>query len=418
MKKSNMKKVIGFFLIGLLMFSTVGCASSPTPEPSETTPSVEEPANHEQVGQETEKVADFAIKLFQENLNDTDDTLISPFSLLCALAMTANGAEEETLAQMEQTMGLSLEQLNAAATILSDRLQESDRSQLHLANAIWVNEKESFQANPDFLATNSEVYQSELHQIPFDDQTASAINDWVAQETNGKIEEILKDVPENAIMYLVNALAFDAEWEEIYQENQIQEGTFTQADGTVQTGDFMYSKEHQYMEDENATGFIKSYAGGQYAFAALLPKEGQDLATYVRSLDGQTLQRLFDQAQEVTVNAAIPKFQSEYDVEMSESLKAMGMQDAFDPDQADFSGLGTSSIGNIYISQVLHKTFIAVDERGTEAGAATVVEMVEKTSLIDPEEVKTVYLDRPFVYMIMDCETQLPLFIGTVTGIE
>ena len=149
----------------------------------------------------------------------------------------------------------------------------------------------------------------------------------------------------------------------------------------------------------------------------MLPKEGVSVSDYTASLDGESLSALLANPQYATVYTSIPKFETEYDVEMSGILGQMGMPKAFDPDNAEFEGLGTSIDGNIYISLVLHKTFISVGEKGTKAGAATVVEMANGTAM-EPTDPKEVYLDKPFVYMLVDCENNIPFFIGTMMDIE
>ena len=148
---------------------------------------------------------------------------------------------------------------------------------------------------------------------------------------------------------------------------------------------------------------------------ALLPKEGVRLRDYIASLTGENLRTMLSNVQDTKVETAIPKFQSEYTVEMKEILQTLGMTDAFDPEQADLSGIGETSTGLLYINQVLHKTYIAMDEQGTKAGAATVVATGEGAA--PPTEVKTVYLDRPFLYLIVDREAGLPVFMGTVMDI-
>lgn len=142
------------------------------------------------------------------------------------------------------------------------------------------------------------------------------------------------------------------------------------------------------------------------------------MSEYISSLTGEKLMSLLNNSQSVPVDAAIPKFENEYDTEMSEILKGLGMPDAFDFGQADFSGLGTSTKGNLYINRVLHKTYIAVDEKGTKAGAATAVEVLDGAPMADPTERKIVYLNRPFIYMLIDCEAKLPVFMGTVMDIK
>ena len=237
------------------------------------------------------------------------------------------------------------------------------------------------------------------------------------QTIRRKIPSILDYIPDDAVMYLVNALAFDAEWTKKYNELNVIDGTFTTADGKEETKTFLHGVENSYLEDENASGFIKYYKGHQYAFVALLPNEGVDIDSYLEKLDGTHLSELLENKKDCAVYTSIPKFKVEYSVEMSEQLSNLGMALAFDKGKADFKKIGASAVGNISIDRVLHKTFIAVDENGTKAGAATIVEM-ELGGLLDREELKEVYLTRPFVYMLVDCRTNSPFFIGIMRDLD
>ena len=369
------------------------------------------------LGSQNADVTDFAIRLFKASEESGKNTLISPLSVLCALAMTANGAEEETLAQMEEVLGMTTEELNLYLYSYMQNLPQGEKYKLSLANSIWFTEDERFTVNQDFLQTNANYYGADIYKAPFDKQTLKDINNWVKQNTDEMIPEILDQIPSEAIMYLVNALAFEAEWSEIYEKHQVKDGEFTKEDGTKQDVKFMYGSEGTYLEDEKATGFMKRYKGGKYAFVAMLPNEGVSVSEYIASLDGESLNALLANPQYATVHTSIPKFETEYKVEMSEILKSMGMTEAFDMYNADFEGLGTSTDGNIYISRVLHKTFISVGEKGTKAGAATIVEMKDGAAA-EPTEPKEVYLDRPFVYMLVDCENNIPFFIGTMMDVN
>lgn len=361
-------------------------------------------------------VTDFTIRLFKASEESGKNTLISPLSVLCALAMTTNGAEEETLQQMEEVLGMTTEDLNLYLYSYMKNLPQGDKYKLSLANSIWFTEDERFTVNQDFLQTNADYYGADIYKAPFNEQTKKDINNWVKQNTDEMIPEILDQVPVDAIMYLVNALAFEAEWSAIYKKDQVREGVFTKEDNTKQNVDFMYGSEGTYLEDENAAGFMKYYKGGKYAFVAMLPNEGVSVSDYIASLTGESVNALLTNPQHTTVYTAIPKFETEYSVEMSEILKDMGMPKAFDPNNAEFEGLGTSSAGNIFISRVLHKTFISVGEKGTKAGAATVVEMADGAAA-EPQEPKEIYLNRPFVYMLIDCENNIPFFIGTMMDV-
>ncbi len=369
------------------------------------------------ISSQNKDITDFAIRLFRASAETESNSLISPLSVLCALAMTANGAETETLGEMEAVLGLTVEELNLYLYSYLNNLSQGEKYKLSLANSIWFTEDDRFTANRDFLQTNADYYGADIYEAPFNQDTCKDINHWVKEKTDGMISRILDALPQDGVMCLVNALAFDAEWSATYEKYQVREGDFTKEDGTKQEADFMYGEDHTYLEDEKATGFMKSYKGGKYAFVAMLPKEGVSVSEYIDSLDGETLHNLLSNPSHTTVHTSIPKFETEYYAEMSEILKAMGMPSAFDISTADFTGLGTSTAGNIYISRVLHKTFISVGEQGTKAGAATAI-IAADGAMIEIEEPKEVYLDRPFVYMLIDCENNIPFFIGTMMDVE
>ena len=363
--------------------------------------------------------ADFGVRLFQTSMEEGKNTLISPLSVLYALAMTTNGADGETLAQMEQVLGMDCENLNSFMLAYLDLLPEGKAYKMSLANSIWFKDDPNFIVEQSFLQTNADYYGADAYKAAFDEGTRNDINNWVKEHTDGMIPEILDEIPDEAIMYLVNALAFEAEWADVYEEHQIREGRFTMEDGTRQDVDMMHSQEYTYLEDELATGFIKYYKDKRYAFVAMLPNEGATVSEYVESLTGEQLQNLLNNPQDVTVYATMPKFETEYGTEMSEVLQEMGIVDAFDWRVADFSRLGTYNVDgmNICINRVLHKTFISVTEQGTKAGAATAVEMVAEGAM-EIVEFKEVILDRPFVYMLIDCETNLPFFIGSMMSVN
>ena len=363
--------------------------------------------------------ADFGVRLFQTSMEEGENTLISPLSVLYALAMTANGADGETLAQMEQVLGMDVDNLNSYMLAYLELLPESKDYKMSLANSIWFKDDPNFAVEHSFLQTNADYYGAGAYKAAFDEGTRNDINNWVKEHTDGMIPEIIDEIPDEAIMYLVNALAFDAKWADEYEEHQIREDRFTMEDGTRQDVDMMHSEEYTYLEDDLATGFIKYYKDRKYAFVAMLPNEGVSVSQYVDSLTGEHLRELLNNPQDLTVFASIPKFETEYDIEMSEVLQEMGMTDAFDWQVADFSRLGTYNVDgmNICIKRVLHKTFISVSEQGTRAGAATAVEMVAEGAM-EIVEFKEVVLDRPFVYMLIDCETNLPFFIGTMMNVN
>ena len=360
---------------------------------------------------------DFAVTLLRQSMGRRDDdgnVMVSPLSVMTALTMTANGAQGETLAQMTRVMGGSLE-LEALDGYVSDYVSQlpcDAEAKLLCGNSIWLR-KDKTDVKKTFLQTNADYFHADIFSAPFDDGTRTDINQWVSRRTDGMVNRMLDEIPKEAVMYLVNALVFDAEWEKIYSEDQIFEAPFTGEDGETVTAAMMSSEETGWLDDGRATGFVKPYASG-YRFAALLPEEGLSVEDYISGMDCSVITEQIRRGGEEQVNVMMPKFRAEYAAELSDTLKAMGMPLAFDRDKADFSGIADVRRENLYIGRVLHKTAVSVDERGTRAGAGTAVEIQTKSMLMG----HFVYLNRPFVYMIVDDATCLPIFIGAVTRVE
>lgn len=361
-----------------------------------------------------------AVELFQSSVLESKDenVLISPLSIQLALAMTANGADGNTKAEMEALLGgeISLEDLNEYLYSYVNNLPSAEKYKLQIANSIWFRDDEGrLQVEKGFLQKNADYYGAQAYKAAFDDQTLKDINNWVKDHTDGMIDSILDQIDEDAVMYLINALVFDAEWQHVYDKSDVYKGKFTNIGGTEKQVDMMHSEETVYLQDENAIGFMKPYSGSKYNFAVLLPNEGVDIYEYIAGLTGESLMETLRTPQLGMVMATLPKFSYEYELTMNDVLKKLGMPSAFSGDTADFSKMAHSSRGNIYIGDVLHKTFISVDELGTKAGAVTKVQMNDECAVIS-EWVVT--LNRPFVYMIIDNETNLPVFIGTVMDAE
>ena len=428
MKRSVFIKTVSAILAIIMIFSLAACAkegpfgTGTTGFAGVTTLSEGVRAENISVSPEALKsgasaYADFALKLFSEDHKEGVNTLISPFSVLSALAMTANGAENNTLRQMESVLGLDRETLNNFYLRYARSLPSTKESRLSLANSIWFTSDQRFTVNTDFLQKNANYFGADLFQTELNNSAAEAINKWVSSKTDGMIKNVIDNIPEkSAIMYLINALAFDAEWEDPYTEHQVRTEKFTCADGSEKDADFMYCELNDYLETSMCSGFLKYYKDRNYAFAALLPNEGVSVEELLESLTGDRLCTLLSAPQYATVLTSLPKFTADYDTEMSELLSELGMPDAFDEKDADLSGLGTSTNGNIYISKVIHKTHIEVDEKGTKAGAVTVIETAD--SAAPPNDLKYVYLDRPFIYMLIDCGSNLPFFIGTMEDVS
>ncbi|MBR5534457.1 MAG: serpin family protein [Ruminiclostridium sp.] len=365
-------------------------------------------------GPETTLVNDFSVRLFQKTMEEGENTLISPLSVLSALAMTANGAEGDTLNQMEEVFGLSVPELNNWLHEWRVCLENYEAT-VKTANSLWFR-TDSIRVEEDFLQNCVKWYEAEVYQAPFDDTTLRDINLWVEEKTEGMIPEMVQELSSDTVMCLVNAQVFDGEWQRIYYDYQVGEDAFITEDGIRQDAEFMYSDEDFYWEDDLSTGVMKYYDGDAYAFVGLLPKEGITLEEYVDSLTGERLREIIDGFQSAVVSTKIPKFRTETTADLNQTLIDMGMNDLFDQSFADLSGIGQTETGMLYVNQVLHKTFINVDEKGTQAGAATMVAAGEGASMI--EDLKEVHLDRPFLYMIVDIRKDVPLFIGTLSQIS
>lgn len=372
------------------------------------------PEARDLTAEEKTRITDFAVQLLTASRNASDNNLVSPLSVLCALSMTANGAKGETLQQMETVLGLPVEDLNACMAWYLAHLSRAGGGQLFPANSIWFSDGNGFVPNRAFLETNAAYYGADAYSLPFDKAACSRINEWVSRKTDGMIPQLIDDIPQEAVMYLINALAFEAEWENPYRSNQQSTGEFIREDGTADTAEFLSGTEGCYLSDEHATGFIKYYQDRSFAFVALLPNEDVSLQDYLESLDGAHFQKLLADCEETSVRTMLPKFHVSWKAELSAVLRQLGMTLAFDPEHADLSALGTAD-GNLYISRVLHQTDLSLTEKGTKASAATSVEIsVKGVHLVEKE----VLLNRPFVYFLIDCETGIPFFAGTLEKIN
>ncbi|MBO7474645.1 MAG: hypothetical protein J6U00_11745 [Ruminococcus sp.] len=369
---------------------------------------------------------DFTVGLLQKTYSENkgENNLISPYSIAQALGMTANGAAGSTLDEMENVIGggMPIDSLNRYFRGQREMtVNESDEPKwsINTANSIWIrNNRNRIQVLPGFIQNCVDYYDSECYITPFDDTTLADVNNWVNCKTNEMIPTILNMIDPNDVMYLVNAVTFQAEWAEPYEKYMITDGKFTAADGTVQEAEMLSSSE-DYISDDNTKGIIKDYTGLRYAFAALLPDDNTSMDSYIESLTAEKLRDLLSNRfgkNYSQATAVLPKFSYEYENELSEELANMGMPTAFS-DEADFSNMSAIAYLNpLQIGYVIHKTFIELDENGTKAAAATLVAIQDKAMPIKPK--KTIVFDRPFVYCIYDTETYVPLFIGVLNSLS
>lgn len=359
-------------------------------------------------------IADFGLSMLQYsiNLNDTNP-MVSPISILSALGMLSNAAVGETRDDMETAMQMSVPELNSYLYSYIQSLPTTENN-FHLANGIWWNSDSTSDLNPEFLQTIYDYYGPNIYAEIFDDNTDDEINSFVDENTLGMIPNIINDLDPSASMVLVNALAFEGSWKNAYEEYDIQDGrSFTNIDGTTSEVTMLCMTENRYITMDNAQGFIKYYAGDEYAFVALLPNEGVDFNQFVSGLSGESLITAIESASSESVQTALPKFTSEYTTLLNEPLAALGMGSVFEC--PDFSGMMVDGKQfNVPIDKVIHKTYIDVNEDGTRAAASTAI-VANETAIFEDEA--SVILDRPFVYAIIDTATCTPVFLGTVTGL-
>ena len=359
----------------------------------------------------------FTAELFKKSVekskNDGEsNALISPFSVMVALSMTANGAGGNTLSEMEKVLGknIDIETLNKYLYTYIESLYSGEKCKLSVANSIWLRDTTSLSVKKNFLQKNMDYYNAAIYKSMFDAKGVADINSWVKKHTDGMIEKLVDKIDDDTMMLLINAVAFDAEWAKKY--DVIYEGNFTSFAGDRRTVEMMRSLEEKYIDDGSATGFIKEYKGGKYSFVAILPNS-EDIYSYVENMTEESIAKLLSGVSYEPVKTEMPKFSSDFSITMEECLKDMGIKDAFSP-IADFSEMAEN---NLSISRVIHKTHITVNEKGTKAAAVTGVTM-KNTAVAPPVPTKEVVLDRPFVYMIIDNENHMPIFIGMVTDIK
>lgn len=418
------KRMITLALAATLGISMMGCGNketgtsasqepSATQEPSASQES-EVAAHFEKISENGEKAVNgFGISLFKECYSDKN-TCISPMSIYVALAMTAEGADTDTLAEMEKTLGMSVAEMREYINKYMDTLDSTGNTKVKMANSIWTNESYVEKFKETLMSEISENYRAELIHEGFSSETADHINKWVEEHTDSLIKNIINEIPKDAVMYLINTITFDGVWAEQYEDNNIYDDLFHKEDGSTETQTFLHSYEGKYLASEDSTGFIKYYKDNRFAFVGILPEVGVSMKDYVAGLSDEKFATLINSASNDTVNVAIPEFESDYKSELQNYLKTLGMGNAFEKETADFNKF-TEDDNSMYINRVIHQTHVEVNRKGTKAAAATIVEMKDEC-LAAPMEDYCVFLDRPFVYVILDVEQNLPLFIGTYEG--
>lgn len=348
-------------------------------------------------------------------------TLVSPFSAAMALSMTANGADGNTLVQFEDVLGggADTDEINAAwAQLVGDYHALGGSTQFNIANSLWKNHDSSIFES--FAAKCQGGYGAQIFTANLSDTwIVDHVNDWVSEHTNKMIPEIISEpFPEDTALLLVNALYLKNRWVKEFDPLCTRQMDFHHAGGSDSRADYLqhFDTELSYLKGEGAQGAVLPYDDGRLAFFALLPNVYTDcdynFGEWLNTLEGEALTQLINSREDAMfLRFAMPKFTAEWRGDLSEALSGMGLEDAFIPGAADFSKMGDDPEG-YYIDQVIHAAKIEVNEKGTEAAAATVV-VGDAGAAAPPPEGITLVLDRPFLYGIIDLQTGVPLFLGT-----
>jgi len=445
MRARIMRNLLLAMLIVVVTASFLGCATPPPSDTPRPTTGADEPPVADttrpetvQSGKSREVSPDipeddiselvsgansFAFDLYQQLRGEEGNFFYSPYSISAALAMTYAGARGETERQMADTLHYTLGQdrLHPAFNWLDQALTSRGKDaggrddqgfRLNVVNAIWG--QKDYEFRPNFLDTLAANYGAGLRVLDFtkDVQGArQAINSWVSDQTEGRIKDLIPDGVLDATTRLVltNAIYFNAAWQFPFDEQATADGPFHRLDGSQVTVPMMHvSESFAYTENDTYQAIELPYDGGELSMIILLPREGQ-FEQVEAALDAELTQTALQDMIHQQVNLAMPRFEFDADLSLAQTLAAMGMPIAFTGD-ADFSGMAEK--GDLFISNVLHKAFVSVDEAGTEAAAATAVVMKELS--VAPGEPIEMTIDRPFVFLIRDVETGSILFLGRV----
>lgn len=359
--------------------------------------------------------AAFSLELFAASLESGEpNAAISPLSAYLALSLAALGAGGDTRADFAAVLGRSADELAAYCAALEQSLaQTGGGTSVRIGNSAWLDER--FRANPDYLelaerAMNARVFVEDLDT----DAARGAINAWVSDATGGLIPSLLDtNLSEDAMLALVNTLYFKAAWRDPFPSYGTGERTFYLEGGGSVQAEFMGDSDclRAHISSAGAEGVLLPYEDGKTALLALRPTDGRTVRELALSLTPDSLAGYIQSAQQTRMSLSMPKFSLEYGMSMIDPLAAMGLARAFDPGLADFTPMGSSPAGNIYISEVIQKVRIDVGEEGTEAAAATIV-MMPAGAAPNAEEPLNLTLDSPFVFAVVDLKTGIPLFIG------
>ena len=358
---------------------------------------------------------DFGIASFKKVLSaeeENQNILISPLSISQALSMTLNGARENTAEEMKNVLGfgsMNGEEINSSNKEIIDALIPHDpKVELNVANSIWY--RKGYSVLNDFITTNENFYNAEVSALDFSagEKAKKTINNWVDDKTNGKIDEIVEEINSDHIMFLINAIYFNASWKFKFEKSATSDRDFFLEDGTtIQVPTMFISTDLETSYQPNFQMVKIPYGSGKFYMLLLVPDSENSVSDITENLTATTLDNWLGTMHKSKTDLYLPRFEFEYKKKLNDPLIEMGMPEAFS-NFANFSGINPAN--NLKISKVLHKSFIKTDEKGTEAAAVTSVEI----SLTSVGPNGGLHVDKPFIFFIMEEDTNSILFCGKV----
>ena len=424
MNRQKLNRVGAIVAAGIVLSGLVGGLMAQKIDALDSRPNSQKPENSRLMAQSPNRPVDsklvdantkFGFKLFQEVLkqDSNKNVFVSPTSIAIALSMTYNGASGETqqgMAKALELQGISLQDINQANETLKSSLEKADPDvQLSIANSLWAKQGTPFK--PEFLQRNQQFYKAKVTELNFaNPDAAKTINGWVQENTRGKIDQIVNQIQPEDVLFLINAVYFKGNWSKQFDKSQTAERPFYLSNSSQKQHPMMsQSGKYRYYENDSFQAVSLPYGKGRLSLYVFLPKKDTNLVTFQQQLSLENWQQWMNQFQMRSGSLQLPRFKFDYNIQLNSALKALGMESAFNAG-ANFSNMTSASVA---IDQVKHKTFVEVNEEGTEAAAATSVGVM-LTSAQMPTEPFQMVVDRPFFCAIRDNQTGTLLFMGSI----
>lgn len=411
-----MKKVIHLFLIAAMAISCTTQNDPVIPVPKDAEPLALKAGMEKKVNQDN----DFAFDLLKKTITSSGETnvFISPLSVSIALGMARNGANGQTKSEMETALkmsGIPSNDINDYYRLMQTSLPAVDpTTKLSIANSLWY--KSGFPVKADYLKVNSDYFGAYIKALDFKQIWAvDTINNWCAKKTNNLIKKPLDQIPEDAVMYLVNAIYFKGIWRKHFDKKNTKEADFTTEAGNKIKVNMMYQKDtFAYAVDNYAQYLDMPYGNKAFSMTVMLPLDGKTTDDVLNNMNAVDWNDLLKRMSNKEVEVYMPRFKNQNKFILNEPLKNMGMKTAFTVN-ADFRNIADS---DLMISRVIHDTYIELTEEGTEAAAVTIIEIMTTSMPVEPPVIPVFRVNKPFVYVIREKSTGVILFAGKTGSVE